>query len=119
MSIPEQFELELGLALKHAGLSDVLAAAVSINRSYRDYAEHSLTILARSGESFTVDDVHRAIPDGLLPHHPNLLGALIGTWAMHGRITRVGEKASRRSSRHSAHNGLWIGTATGVREVAS
>lgn len=82
------------------GWSDVQAADVAVHRGYGDLIRDAID--AMPGQ-WTSDDVHAWIgerhPDAA-PHHPNLLGAIIGNLAANGHIEPIGlGRTTRRSGR--------------------
>lgn len=74
---------------------------------YKNAVREAIAELIASGRPFTADDVHRMIPRELQPHHPNVLGAMLGGAASAGRIAAVSHRKSGRKSRHASHNKLW------------
>lgn len=103
--------MSTGTDLRRLGIDANLAAAVAINRDFRDYAERALAALIRSGHAFTSDDVRKGIPAGVEPHHPNLLGSVIGTAASRREIVGVDRAVSGRRTRHGSQLTVWIGAA--------
>lgn len=108
-----------GQQLRMEGIDANLAAAQSINRTYRDHAETILAGFARSGREFTADDIRQAIPAGLEPHHPNVLPSLLGQWSAQERIQPVDWAMSQRRSRHSSRNRVWVGNPYKQRSDAA
>lgn len=102
-------QVSLGFTDRNAGQATTLAAAIAVNRSYRDAAEAALAKLVQDGRPFTTEDVRLGIPRGVEPHSPNLLPSLIGTWAARRVIVPCGEYRSERRSRHASRNRVWIG----------
>lgn len=74
---------------------------------YREHAIAALDHLTAKGAPFNADDVRALIPSGLVPHSPNVIGAIIGGRASAGRILPVGEYNSPRKSRHASRNRMW------------
>lgn len=100
---------ESGEHRRDAGTEAVLAAAAAAHREYREYAEHAIALFAWEGDPFTADDVHDEIPDGVEPHSPNVLPAVIRTAARQGLITHIGWRKSARPSRHASVQRIWKG----------
>jgi hypothetical protein len=100
---------EAGEQLRMIGIDACLAAAVSINRTYRQHAEAVITELIAAGDPFTADDVRRAMPTDLEAHHPNVLPSLLGCLSARGAIKPVDWATSGRRSRHASRNRVWIG----------
>lgn len=73
---------------------------------YGDYIKTALTEYIESGQTFVVDDItdraRELAPDGATPHSPNLIGAIIGSWAAHGHIEAVGFRKAGKTSRRGA-----------------
>lgn len=105
-------QLALGFADRRAGQSATLAAATAAHRRYREAAELVLAELVADGHPFTVDDVRQRIPEGIQPHHPNVLPSLLGIWAERRLIVPCGEYRSRRRPRRASRNRVWIGRPT-------
>lgn len=102
--------MNTGEQLQLNGVQANLAAATAGHRTFREHAETALAAFARSGVSFTADDIRDAIPPGIEPHSHNVLPSLIRTWAHRDAIRPVGWVRSNRASRHASVNRVWCGT---------
>lgn len=102
--------MNTGEQLQFDGVQANLAAATAGHRTFREHAETALAAFARSGVSFTADDIRGAIPPGVEPHSHNVLPSLIRTWAHRGVIQPVGWVRSNRASRHASVNRVWRGS---------
>lgn len=87
---------------------DCLAAEKAVHRTYLEHAQAALDACIRGAVPFSADTVRALIPDGIEPHHQNVIGALFQRASLTGRITRVDFVAPSRRSRHGNRNGLWI-----------
>ncbi|QFP97015.1 hypothetical protein SEA_SUERTE_44 [Gordonia phage Suerte] len=96
-----------GRRLRDDGTNAAIAADVAINRGYGDHVRAALDELIASGDQFTADDVRALIPEGIEPHTPNLLPAIIGGYAAAQRITCVGMARPSRPSRRYSRNLIW------------
>lgn len=74
---------------------------------YREHALAALDLLMAQRAPFNADDVRTLIPSYLVPHSPNVIGAIIGGRASAGRIVAVGEYSSPRKTRHASRNRMW------------
>lgn len=100
-----------GKQLRDAGMADVIAADAAVHRSYADHARDVIDQFIAEGRTFTSEDVRAAIPSEVEAHHPNVLPAVLGSMAAHGRIRRVGEYHSPRLSRRYGRASFWKGVA--------
>ena len=107
--VDDRDHLALTFADRHTGQEANLAAATAVHRRYREVAERVLAELVAEGHPFTVDDVRQRIPDGIQPHHPNVLPSLLGIWAERRLIVPCGEYRSRRRPRRASRNRVWTG----------
>lgn len=98
-----------GTQLRIVGEDATLAAATAINRDFREHAEDILDDLIEAGRPFTAEDIRRKIPDGVEPHSPNVLPAVIGRASRAGRIKTIGWCGTTRNTRHGSVNRLWVG----------
>ncbi|QLF83885.1 hypothetical protein SEA_MOOSEHEAD_44 [Gordonia phage Moosehead] len=101
-------DLTTGRALRDAGTSAVVAADTAVHRGYADHVRDALDELIAAGVSFNADDVRALIPNGVEPHSPNLLPAIIGGYAAAGRIRAVGLVRPARASRRHSRNLVWV-----------
>ncbi|UYL87799.1 hypothetical protein SEA_ONEDIRECTION_37 [Gordonia phage OneDirection] len=97
-----------GRRLRDDGSSAVIAADTAVHRGYSDHVRSALNELIESGVEFDADDVRARIPDGAVPHSPNLLPAIIGGYAAAGRIRSVGMTRPARASRRHSRNLVWV-----------
>lgn len=97
-----------GRALREDGTTAVVAADTAINRGYGDHVRDALDAMIAAGEPFNADDIRARIPDGVEPHSPNLLPAIIGGYAAAGRIKSIGMVRPARASRRYSRNLMWI-----------
>ncbi|MFC9514368.1 hypothetical protein ACFTSD_01415 [Nocardiaceae bacterium NPDC056970] len=88
---------------------DCLAAEVAVHRTYLEHAQAALDACIRSAVPFSADTVRAFIPDGIEPHHQNVLPGLFSRASAAGRISPVGYIKPNRRSRHGNSNRLWIG----------
>lgn len=100
---------DTGEQRRDTGVQAVLAASSGVNRSYRFYAERAIAAFVWENDPFTADDVHREIPEGVEPHSPNVLPAVIRSAAQRGVIVQVGWSKSNRPSRHASMQRIWKG----------
>jgi hypothetical protein len=100
-------------------MDDNLAAAQSVLRTYKDHAEAALIELARTGQEFTADDIRKRIPAGVEAHSPNVLPSLLGIWSAQDKILPVDWTTSKRPSRHSSRNRVWVGNKYKMRTTAA
>lgn len=98
-----------GQTLRDDGAERALAADTAAHRLYREYAERAIAAFIWENHHFTADDIHMEIPEGVTPHSPNVLPAIILTAARRGDITHVGWRKSTRPSRHAAVLRVWKG----------
>lgn len=108
-----------GRELRAQGQADVLAADAAPHRGYGDYVKRALTQLTKSTATFTTEDVRRLVDqlmdaDGVHvePHHPNVIGAVMGGWAAARHIEWVGDYHSTRKRRRYGRNGIWRACAS-------
>ncbi|UYL86899.1 hypothetical protein SEA_RAVENCO17_46 [Gordonia phage RavenCo17] len=97
-----------GRALREDGTTAVAAADTAINRGYGDHVRDALDAMIAAGEPFNADDIRARIPDGVEPHSPNLLPAIIGGYAAARRIKSVGMTRPARPSRRYSRNLVWV-----------
>lgn len=103
---------DTGVGRRDVGAARTQAAATAAHRiTYRDHAEAAIAAFIRENYAFTADDIHDEIPDGIEPHSPNLLPAVILTAARQHLIRQVGWRRSTRPSRHASMLRVWKGTA--------
>ncbi|WP_157108988.1 hypothetical protein [Corynebacterium aquilae] len=88
-------------------MDNVLAAATSPVRPWKDYAEEALNALIADGDTFTIDDLRDRVPEGIEPHHCNAWGALLSNAARDGLIQRVGFAQARRKQAHAREVKTW------------
>ena len=103
--------MSTGKQLRDEGMTAVIAADTAPHRSYADHARIVIDRLIGEGRTFTSEDVRQGIPEGVEPHHPNVLPAVLGSLASAGRIRRVGEYHSVRASRRYGRNSFWAGVS--------
>lgn len=107
-------QLSLAFADRHAGQQANLAAGQAVHRDDRTRVETAVAELARAGEPFTADHVHRALGESE-PYDRNLVSSVLGVWAQTGRIreeTDLRPVASTARSRRASRNRWWIGGGT-------
>jgi hypothetical protein len=105
-------QLALALDDRHAGQDANLAAGTKPHRDDRKRVEVALGALARSGATFTADDVHKRIQkDSPELYDANIVSSAMGIWAKDGRIVEVygPPVTSSRRSRHASRNRRWCG----------
>lgn len=102
-----------GEQLRIEGISSNLAAATSVNRSYRWHAEKALAELIRSKREFTADDIRARIPKDVVAHHVNVLPSVIANARSRGDIVPVGRCRTTRRSRHASRNTVWTAAPAG------
>lgn len=97
-----------GEQLKLDGIGAVLAASTAAHRvSYRDAALAAIEELNSLGHTWTLDDVHRRIPEDIEPHSPNTLPAIIASLSRRGVIVPDGWAASTRPQRRAGYSRRW------------
>lgn len=97
-----------GEQLKFDGIGAVLAASTAPHRvSYRDAAVAAIEELNASGRTWTLDDVHRLIPEDVEPHSPNTLPAIIASMSRRGVIVPDGWASSARPARRAGYSRRW------------
>lgn len=96
--------MSTGIEARDAGWQKVLE---NCPVGYRDFAHAAIDYLITLGEPFTADDIHRLIPDGVEPHSPNVVPALLGSRAKNGLIVPIGRYRTTRRTRHSSKNQVW------------
>ncbi|AXH48378.1 hypothetical protein SEA_POLLUX_48 [Gordonia phage Pollux] len=97
-----------GRALREEGTSAVVSADTAAHRGYGDHVRNALDAMIAAGEPFNADDIRAQIPDGVEPHSPNLLPAIIGGYAAAGRIKSIGMVRPARASRRYSRNLMWV-----------
>lgn len=97
-----------GEQLKLDGFARVLAADAAGHRGYGEYVRDELERLIESGRPFTSEDLTQAVPEGVEPHSPNVIGAIVGSAAKRGVIVPHGWTSSRRPSRRCGRLMVWI-----------
>ena len=102
-----------GEQLKLAGFAQVLAADAAGHRGYGEYIRDELDRLISEGRPFTSEDLTRAVPEGVEPHSPNVIGAIVGSAAKSGVIVPHGWTSSRRPSRRCGRLMVWIAASSG------
>lgn len=100
-----------GIELRAEGTDATIAADVAPHRMAGPHIKAAIAELAQSGRTFDADDVRALLPEGVVPHSPNLLPAHMGAAAAKGLIVPVGLTRTRRASRRSSRNLLWVGVA--------
>lgn len=90
--------------LRDAGV-EVVDAAVS--EAWKRDADLAIDELAKSGNSFTAEDLRSMVGDP--PNHPNAMGARFLKAAKRGLIIRVGYRQSQRESLHLHPIAVWKG----------
>lgn len=106
-----------GEQLKLDGFAQVLAAEVAVNRGdYTAIIHSELERLIAEGRPFTSEDLTRAVPEGVEPHSPNVIGAIVGSAAKRGVIVPLGYTSSRRPSRRAGRLMVWIAASCDVSE---
>lgn len=105
----EQMELPLARAARDEGMSQVEANS---HEEWKADVDKAIVLHARSGDSFTSDDIrhfvhvfgHRAEP-----HHDNAWGARFAAAAKRGEIVKVGHRQSARKAGHARTIAVWRG----------
>lgn len=101
--------MSTGHQRRAAGIAANLSAVERNRPSYEQAARSALAACIRSGEPFTADDIHRAIPaEAGVDQTNNVVPSLLGVHASAGAIRRLGEANSSRPSRHGSRNQVWI-----------
>lgn len=106
---PTLFDAQEAERRRDQGTADVIAAGEAVNRSAKACFIAAIQQRADSGVPFTADDVQADLPDGIEPHSPNLLPALMQGAAKRGLIRMHGLAHSTRPSRHAGRVCVWIG----------
>lgn len=97
-----------GEQLKFDGVEAVLAAATAPHRvDYRDAAMAAVEQLCATGRTWTLDDVHKLIPEDVKPHSPNTLPAIISALSRRGAIVPDGWASSSRPARRAGYSRRW------------
>jgi hypothetical protein len=101
-------QLALALADRHAGQAANLAAGTAVHRDDRGRVETAVAVLARSGQPFTADDVHRRLDE---PYDRNLVSSVLGVWAQRGHLREAELRAvpSQSRSRRGSRIRWWVG----------
>lgn len=109
MDTAEQLDLlaTSGNTLQSEGTRRVLATEDEHGPDYREAALAAIDVLIERGAPFTADDVHPLIPEGLEPHHHNVLPALMRSVSRTGRIEPDGWASSTRPQRHAGYSRRW------------
>lgn len=108
-----------GRQLRLDGIHNNLAAATAGHRlDYKHHAERAIANLAKTGQPFDADDIHRRIPPHITAHHPNVLPSLMHQARRAGLINHIGYRQSTRPSRHSGVIRIWQGSHTQEGDAA-
>ncbi|GGM85031.1 hypothetical protein GCM10012275_64750 [Longimycelium tulufanense] len=110
--------MSTGKQLRDRGFAEVTAADRAVHRNVGERIKAAIDQLLAEGGEWTAEDVRARLPEGVEPHSPNLLGAIIGNYASRGLIRRVDLRTSRRPSRHAAEIKVWAGTRGDEERVA-
>lgn len=103
-------QLPTGEQLRIEGVEANLAAASAPHRPFLHHAEIALARFIREGRRFTAEDIRDEIPEGIEPHHHNVIGSMLSHASQRGDIVPVGVTRATRRSRHSSRNCIWIAT---------
>ena len=98
-----------GTQLRGQGQADVLAADVAAHRGYAEHVHDAVDQLVAAGVHFDAEDVRALVPEGVEPHSPNLLPAILGSMAANDRIRAVGHRRCTRPSRRAGWMRIWAG----------
>ena len=101
--------MSAGQQLRDQGHADVLAADSAVHRGYGDHLREAVQTLAHIGDVFSTDDARDLIPDGMEPHHCNVVGAVFRELALAEVIWPVGYVESRRPNARGRAVRLWVG----------
>lgn len=99
--------MSTGEQLRIEGIQANLAAATSPTRDFAWHAARVMARFMREHREFSAEDIRREIPAGVEPHHPNVLGSVIGAARSRGEIVPVGRCLTTRPSRHASRNTVW------------
>lgn len=95
---------------KILGQNTALSRLKEENPEYLNAFESEIDRLIRSGKTFTVEDIVEVIG---LPsqgqNKNNSVGALMASFARHGKIISKGYVVAKKKSRHGRPLKLWIG----------
>lgn len=87
------------------------AALHAAHPYWRVYAEDAIERLARRGEPFTADDLHREAGDQLASASNSAIGGLFARAAKRGLIVHCGYTTSTRPEAHGRVLRQWKGAA--------
>lgn len=93
-----------GRQLRDQGMAR--AAAPLEDVPWRQEADRAVRSLARSGQTFSAEDVTAVAGR---PIHPNAVGALLSSWKRRGLIEPVGFGQAERRERHASRMLQWRG----------
>lgn len=116
-------QLELALADRRDGQEANLAAGATGHRDDTSRVTTAIAQLARSGRTFTANDVHAALKaDGGGDYNRNLVSSRMGILAAEGAIVRAWDihpEPAIQRSRKGSRNPWWCGRTDNHRSDAA
>lgn len=107
--VHDQLKLDFSAAVPPGAYDGVKQAEENTEGTWRAYARHELEVLARTGLTFTAEDLTKVIG---APDHPNRIGAAFVAARKAGIIEPTGEvRPSTTPSRHGSLVRCWRGVA--------
>jgi len=99
-----------GPTLRDQGQDAVLAADTAVHRGFAEHVHDAVDQLIAAGQVFDAEDIRALVPEGVEPHSPNLLPAILGSLAARDRIRAVGHRRCTRPSRRAGWMRIWAAT---------